>query len=272
MAKSNAMQIKDYHIFELVRDENGFPNRGGIFWFNTYTTKDGKKHFIVEEYNDEGKPLKKNIVITEDNPLMLPVENTELYAFLVAHPNFVGGNNYNGTPVFRLVDLEREAKVRTADKVLRAKAIAHASQLEGTHLYEMCSMFGAYYNEDTDAQALEFIILQAERDPQKYLDLSKRSRQDVKIRYLLAAAIRGGIVQKTNSGLRFGSLTIGVNEDNAVARLITEPETLRLISTRVNVSEELETEPEQEVAAIDREESAAPKFPAPKRGKGGVIG
>ena len=79
-------------------------------------------------------------------------------------------------------------------------------------------------------------------------------------------------MQKTNSGLRFGSLTIGVNEDNAVARLITEPETLRLISTRVNVSEELETEPEEEVAAIDREEPAAPKFPAPKRGKGGVIG
>lgn len=265
------MQIKDYHIFELVKGDNGFPNRGGIHWFNTYSTKDGKKHFLIEDYDDEGKPRKKNVVITEDNPLMVHVDNVELHDFLVGHPNFVGGKNFNGNPIFRKVDLERDAKQRTEEKIARAKAIAHAAQLAGEELFQFCSLYGAYFNAESEAQALEFIISQAERDPKQHLELSKRSKQDLKVRYILAAAIRDGLVQKTNSGLKFGSLTIGVNEDNAVARLITEREVFNAIAARVEVVQDAELpsgeeEEESELSAVDQAPKPAKKFPAPKGG------
>jgi hypothetical protein len=266
------MQINQYHIFELVRGEDGFPKHGGVHWFNTYSLKNGKKNFIVEDYTDEGKPKKKNVIISEENPLMVHKENTELYNFLIGHPNFEGGANFNGDPIFRLVDLERDAKTRTEEKILRAKAIAHASQLEGSRLYETCSLFGVYFDEESDARALEFIIDQAERDPEDYLELTKRGKQDIKIRYILAGAIRQGIVVKgSNGSLKFGSLTIGINEDNAVARLITEPETLNNIAARVNLIhvdvDGEDAEAGEEEAKPEPKKSVAAKFGAPRSAK-----
>lgn len=263
------MQINQYHIFELVRGEDGFPKHGGVHWFNTYTEKNGKKRFLIDDYDDDGKPIKKNVIISEENPLMVNKANVELYEFLINHPNFENGVNFNGNAIFRIVDLERDARERTENKILRAKAIAHASQLSGASLYETCALFGSFFDRDSEAQALEFIIGQAEREPENYLKLAKGNRFDAKIRYILANAIRQGLVIKQpNGALKFGTLVLGISEDYAVSRLTTDPETLKAISERVNYQE-------TEIADLDEKEEEQPeltaadaaKFAAPKAGR-----
>jgi hypothetical protein len=264
------MQINDYHIFELVKGDDGFPKHGGVHWFNTYTEKSGKKRFIVADYNDEGKPIKKNVILTEDNPLMVHKQNEEMYKFLIEHPNFEGGKNYNGEPVFRLVDLERDAKQRTESKILQAKAIAHASQLSGNRLFEICSLYGAFFSSESEAQALEFIITKAELNPEQYLEYKDRGSRDVKIRYILATALGKGVVVKSaNGAYKFGSLVIGVNEDNAVARLMTEIETFNAIATRVGsvVGDPFDEGSEDEEKEIDASKFVTPKSGRPKVSK-----
>lgn len=242
------MSVKqsDFEFFVLQ------PGNGSTFHFSEYKTLDGLVHRLTETILPDGRTRYKRFHFNIDEPMLVHKANKELMDFLGNHPNNPESPWFNGTSLFKRLQPEVESKQRIEDKLLNAKALTLASELKGRRLLEVASLCGMFYDEEDDVLAFEGVLTYAERNPKQFLKVYNIPNREARMRHLVRTAVGKGVITTGDGVYRFGSYTLGVDENSTIGKLVNEKEVLEMIESRIGFLDS------------EKEEAKAPAQEAPK--------
>jgi hypothetical protein len=226
--------FQDFEYFRLAKGV-----AGGVHHFTTYSTISGKKKFIVEDYDEEGNPIKKRFYFDKDRLYQVSKQNEEEIEFLKNHPNNPESPEFSGTLLFERVQPAKEAKERLDVKIKRSKAVNLASELSGSRLLEICALAGAFYNDNQTTEALEYVVAYAEKNPDEFNRLFKSPQSQTKVKYAVTKGRAQGILTADGNGvIKFGQVTLGLDNEQAAAKLMAEGDLLELLLNKIGIEEE----------------------------------
>lgn len=231
--------FQDFEYFRLAKGV-----AGGIHHFTTYSTITGKKKFIVEDYDEEGNPIKKRFYFDKDRLYQVHKSNVEEIEFLTNHPNNPESAEFSGTLLFERVQPAKEAKERLEIKIARSKAVSLAAELDGARLLEICALAGAFFNDNQTTEALEYIVSYAEKNPLEFNRIYKSPQSQTKVKYAVTKGLATGILKNENGVIKFGQVTLGLDNEQAAAKLMSEGGLLELLSSKISIEGERVTEEE----------------------------
>ena len=220
--------------FEFFLLQSG---NGSTFHFSEYKTLDGVVHRLTETILPDGRTRYKRFHFNVGEPMVVHKSNKELLDFLTNHPNNPESPWFNGNALFKRLQPEVESKLRIEDKLLNAKAITLASELKGRRLLEVASLCGMFYDEEDEIIAFENVLTYAERNPKQFLKIYAIPNREARMRHLVRTAIGRGVITTNDGVYRFGSYTLGVDEDSTIGKIVNEKEVLEMIESRLGFLE-----------------------------------
>jgi len=229
-----------FQDFEYFRLAKGIA--GGIHHFTTYSTISGKKKFIIEDQDEDGNPIKKRFYFDKDRLYQVSKQNKEEVEFLKNHPNNPESPEFSGTLLFERVQPAKEAKERLDVKLQRAKAVNLASELDGTRLLEICALAGAFFTENQSGEALEYVVNYAEKNPEDFGRLFKSPQSQTKVKYAVTKGRATGILTEAGGVIKFGQVTLGLDNEQAAAKLMAEGGLLELLLNKIGLEEDKNSE------------------------------
>jgi hypothetical protein len=183
---------------------------------------------------------------------MIHRSNKELLDFFTNHPNNPESPWFNGKSLFKRLQPEVESQQRIEEKLLNAKALTLASELKGRRLLEVASLCGMFYDEDNETLAFEGVLNFADKDPNQFLNIYNIPNKEARMRHLVRTAINRGVITNSNGVYRFGSFTLGVDENSTIGKLVNEKEVLEMIESRLGFLEsEKEVKVEKNSQGVD---------------------
>ena len=222
---------KDFEAFML---QSG---NGGTFHFSEYRTLDGKIHRLTETILPDGRTRYRRFHLNADEPYMIHKSNEELMEFFMNHPNNPESPWFNGKALFKRLQPEVDSQQRIEDKLLNAKALTLASELKGRRLLEVASLCGMFYDEEDEIAAFEGVLTFADRDPKQFLKIYNIPNKEARMRHLVRTAVSRGVIATGDGVYRFGSYTLGVDENSTIGKLVNEKEVLEMIESRLGFLE-----------------------------------
>ena len=220
---------------------------GSTFHFSEYKTLDGQVHRLVDTILPDGRTRYKRFHFNIDEPMLVHKANKELMDFLMNHPNNPESPWFNGTSLFKRLQPEVESRQRIEDKLLNAKALTLASELKGRRLLEVASLCGMFYDEEDETLAFENVLTYAERNPKQFLKVYNIPNKEARMRHLVRTAVGRGVITTNDGVYRFGSYTLGVDENSAIGKLVNEKEVLDMIESRIGFLDSEKEEPKPAV-------------------------
>lgn len=245
-----AISSKDFVLFLLK------PNNGGSFHFSEYRTLDGQVHRLVETILPDGRTRYKRFHFNLDEPFTVHRSNKELLDFLENHPNNPESPWFNGKTLFYRLQPELESQKRIEDKLFNAKVLTLASELKGKRLFEVASLCGLFFDEsEGETLAFEAILSFAESRPQEFMKAYNVPNKEARMRHLVRTAVGKGVISNADGVYRFGSYTLGVDEESVIGKLTNEKEVLEMIESRIGFIDTEKQEPQaqtKELAHVDQ--------------------
>jgi hypothetical protein len=241
-----AISSKDFVLFLLK------PNNGGSFHFSEYKTLDGQVHRLVETILPDGRTRYKRFHFNLDEPFTVHRSNKELLDFLENHPNNPESPWFNGKTLFYRLQPEVESQKRIEDKLFNAKVLTLASELKGKRLFEVASLCGLFFDESGgETLAFEAILSFAESRPQEFMKAYNVPNKEARMRHLVRTAIGKGVISNADGVYRFGSYTLGVDEESVIGKLTNEREVLEMIESRIGFIDTEKQEPQAQTKEPD---------------------
>ena len=247
-----AISSKDFVLFLLK------PNNGGSFHFSEYKTLDGQVHRLVETVLPDGRTRYKRFHFNMDEPFTVHKSNKELLDFLENHPNNPESPWFNGKTLFYRLQPELESQKRIEDKLFNAKVLTLASELKGKRLFEVASLCGLFFDEsEGETIAFEAILSFAESRPQEFMKAYNVPNKEARMRHLVRTAVGKGVISNSDGVYRFGSYTLGVDENSVIGKLTNEKEVLEMIESRIGFvdTENTETKPQPKEKAHNEDQA-----------------
>jgi hypothetical protein len=240
-----AISRKDFVMFVLK------PNNGSTFHFSEYRTLDGKVHRLVETILPDGRTRYKRFHFNMDEPFTVHRSNEEMLNFLENHPNNPESPWFNGQAMFYRLQPEVESQKRIEDKLFNAKALTLASELKGKRLLEVASLCGMFFDEENETLAFEGVLSYAERDPQGFIKAYNVPNKEARMRHLIRTAISKGVISNSDGTYKFGSYTLGVDDNSVIGKLTNEREVLEMIESRIGFIDTEKQEPQAQTKEPD---------------------
>jgi len=262
---------KDFIYFVLKRSPNG--RIRSHYGFNSYADLEGN----IIEYHEgmisksTGQPEPTNFNFSRRHKVMnvhkgakaKDRNGNEIYRvdFLRGHPECEGSPNNTGqTTWFKEMDADKDVEVALEASEIRRSAESLAANLEG----EALKSAAALYNEVSDStKKQKFAVLQwAFHDPEDFT--KKISSDDFKIRGFIVRCLANRIFEKQGTMIKWGSVTIGIDEDDAIRKLLLDETTASAVAKLLKDKEapyaEEKSEIEQKVEEVISEEKKKSLF------------
>lgn len=262
---------KDFVHFVLLRSPNG--RIRSHYGFSGYTDLEGN---IIEYHegainNKTGKPEPADMNFSRRHKVM-PVHvkangkdrngNFILKAdYLRNHPECEGSPNNEGQQCwFKEMNTDRDVDLALEASNMRRRAENVAAGLSGAELRSAAAL----YNETSDsAKKQKFAVLQwAFHDPERFL--KQIASDDFKIKGFIKRCLSHGIFEKHGTIIRWGSVTIGIDEDDAVRKLLLDETTASAVKKLLEEKEGVNTIEEE----VKKEIEKAKKDKEPESRKG----
>ena len=104
-----------------------------------------------------------------------------------------------------------------------------------------------FYDEEDETLAFENVLTYAERNPKQFLRVYNIPNKEARMRHLVRTAVGRGVITTNDGVYRFGSYTLGVDENSTIGKLVNEKEVLDMIESRIGFLDSEKEEPKQEV-------------------------
>lgn len=220
-----------------------FTSHNRSFSFRTYNDETGREVGFIDGYNKDGSPIYHRWKFDQDGLRKISVHKNKVdrnglnaVEFLRKSPNCVGSptGTYigDGTQVdlyFKEVNEEKDAKVLVDEEMIRLEAVNAAVKVKGQDFIDLCALLNTF-NKDESVMRIALIDY-AKVAPEKFLDLvNDKSRQT---RSIIRRGVNAGIIQKQGKIYSWEDLVLGVDEDSAVAKLITDEKLVSAIKTHL---------------------------------------
>lgn len=206
---------KEYAIFALI-------GTNPAFHFNGYTDNKGQERYIIEKKDKNGDIVKKRFSF-RDGKLMIHKDNKEWIDFIKNAPFCSVSPNKRGQSMYTLVDAGASAKIRVENKTSKIKAQHEALNMDSDRLTKVAILCGS--NSLEESVQRDTVLSYAETNPDQFLEIiSEENMKDTEARSLIKRAVSDGVVKLKGSIIMWETVTLGSNEDDAVAKLLTDPE------------------------------------------------
>lgn len=171
------------------------------------------------------------------------VHNKSMYDFIANHPWCEGSRNgdyvtdENGDKVqinvkFKLMDSAADAKVALDATVNRAKAQLSAGEIDDQTLLEVAAI-GISYHGLPDEVMRHKVVEWAGKRPNDYFEVLNSGERFIKA--VIRKAISDGTFSIKGELIYWNNLLIGVNEDAALAYLMSNADQLEALKEKVNL-------------------------------------
>lgn len=180
--------------------------------------------------------------------------------FLRNNPECEGSPNNTGQQCwYKEMNTDKDVDIALEAGETRRKAETFAAGLSGSELRSAAAL----YNETSDSvKKQKFAVLQwAFHDPDGFL--TQISTDDFKIRGFIKRCLAHGVFTKSGTILRWGSVTIGIDEDDAVRKLMLDEDTAVAIRKLLAIKEGVNPIEEQ----VEKEIEKAKKEPESRKNK-----
>lgn len=230
----------------------------GSLTFREYTDKSGvfgptgsPVQYVVsrdEKNRDKGKYF---TISQRHNAIVVNETDTDVYGkkmfdFIKNSPFCEGSKN--GTyaddgkggkvqlnVVYRLMNSEADAETALEADVRRSKAQLSAYEIDEKTLLEV-STIGLGRTGEPDKLMRHAVVQWAGKRPQDYFDVLNSG--DRQIRALIRKAIADGVFHQKGELIYWESTMIGVNEDDAVGKLVSDEQLLSALKEKVDLKTE----------------------------------
>jgi hypothetical protein len=89
------------------------------------------------------------------------------------------------------------------------------------------------------------VLTYAERNPKQFLKVYNIPNKEARMRHLVRTAVGRGVITTNDGVYRFGSYTLGVDENSTIGKLVNEKEVLDMIESRIGFLDSEKEEPKQ---------------------------
>lgn len=234
------MRPQDYHYF-VARHATNTSNS-----FTGYTDREtgmlmqvfkGRKELVGGERVDVPHRWKfdqahRTIRVHKNDKSMIPTpfydeetgEDKQIFIksvdFLRKHPACKGSPNGDGGDAWEFSELKEHEDAVTAveAKEVQLKALNAAMNLDKKDLKEMAAMYGMF--DPDDAKQKHFLLEKAGANPKEFIEFHDSPERSAKA--LLKKAISLGIVKTKGTLHVWDKETLGVNEDMAISKLMSD--------------------------------------------------
>lgn len=223
----------------------GYTDHAGVVADNTPQSKQkGRYVEYVLAKDDKGRDKAKRFRFDQSlGRLLTRPSDTDIYGksqfeFLKNHPECEGSPNgtYTDDGVqtgvsFRELNTAKDAAVALRADRLRNSAESSALSLDKQTLEEIANIIG-YYG-DVDDQMLLKVVEFARKKPGEYHELLKSD--DRGVRAIIRKAIVEGIFRQHGPLIKWDTLTVGNDEDDAVATLRKDKQMLSALQEKLGL-------------------------------------
>jgi hypothetical protein len=249
------MNNKDFKHFVLLRSPNG--RIRSHYRFDSYTDSEGniceyhEGHIdpksqqpvpVTFSFSRRHKVMPVNVKAKGKDRFGNPITKLE---YLLGHPECEGSPNANEGQIawFKLMDAEKDVDIALEANELRRKAESEAANLSG----DLLKSAAALYNEvGGSVKKQKFAVLQwAFHDPEGFLKVVESP--DFKVRGFIRRALAAGVLQKQGTIIRWGSVTIGIDEDDAIRKLLLDEDIMQSVKKLLGDKEAPEASIEEAV-------------------------
>jgi len=154
--------------------------------------------------------------------------------FLRDNPECEGSPNNTGQQCwYKEMNTDKDVDIALQAGETRREAEGMAAALSGGELKSAAAL----YSETSDSvKKQKFAVLQAAfHDPEDFI--KKISSDDFKIRGFIIRCLAHGVFTKSGTILRWGTTTIGVDEDEAVKKLLLDEDVSRAVKKQLSEKE-----------------------------------
>lgn len=169
--------------------------------------------------------------------------------FLRGNPECEGSPNNTGQVCYyKEMNTDKDVDIALEAGETRRKAESMAADLSGNELRSAAAL----YKETSDsAKKQKFAVLQwAFHDPEGFM--KEIGSDDFKIRGFIKRCLAHGVFVKQGTILRWGTMTIGIDEDDAVRKLLLDEDTARAVKKNLAEKEGVNTIEEEVKKEIEK--------------------
>ena len=192
------------------------------FSFVGYTDQDGEYKTIPTgiKYPDGTDKHRRFRFTNALRKIRIPKHEKETIEFLRNHPNCDSKEKepWRAEPMFRELNSGRDAKIANAARRIKIEAESIALNLEGESLTQVAALLGCF-NSDEEIK-MHHVSEYASAMPDKFLKIAKSG--DLEVRSLIRSCLNASILTKKGSMILWKEELIGNNEDDAVAKLLSD--------------------------------------------------
>jgi len=230
-------QHGDYVVFQFTSPNNV------SFGFKTYNNDKGQITGFIEGKDKDGLPVYRRWKFDRDvrkisvhKDKTSPIDGTNAVEFLRNSPNCKGSPNGSYTLAGDQLDVFfEEVNEATASAIglefetQRIDAQNAALKVKGQDFIDLCALIGVF---DKDETVMRFSLVDyAKNKPQSFMDIYNDPVRQLKS--LIRRAVKTGVFNKDGKMLTWENQLIGVDEEDAVAKLKTNENLLKAIKANV---------------------------------------
>lgn len=205
------------HTYEAIRGLN--PQSGQPIPFSVFFS-------VRERVYRCGNGQEVQVIV--DGNTKAPVK-MKVADYLKNHPNCEGSNanQMTGEPViFKIMDEKKDAGMHLSRIKRRTDAVNLALAMTPEQLDEIAPMVGTF-NDDMDVKQ-RAVVMFAEQDPEAFFSFVDK-KDETPVRSLIRKAIKMNTLRTLGSAIFWDKETLGGNEDQAVAFLLSNKDKLEAL-------------------------------------------
>lgn len=228
----------DYVVFVFTSPSNV------SYGFKTYNNEFGQSTGFTEGKDRDGQPIYRRWKFDRDvRKITVHKDKTDLsdkrlnaVEFLRSSPDCKGSKNgtytADGTQInvyFEEVNESKSAAVGLEFETLRIDAQNAALKVKGQDFIDLCALIGVMNKDET---IMRFSLVDyAKNKPQSFMDVyNDPTRQ---LRSVIRRAVHTGVFVKEGRIYKWENLLVGVDEDDAVAKLKSDENLLKAVKANL---------------------------------------
>lgn len=230
-------KFDDYVYFVLIKNSNasyGFTGYQDLASGQIKTINFGKKDHrgVMIPHKFRFDRAHRTIRVHKNQ---IDMDGNNIADFLRDFPECEGSRNgYYSEGIqsnmwFKEINEGKDASLAVEAKMIKLKAETTAAGLEGIDLQQMAILCGTF-DEDPTMQ-MHRVLEYSGADPTRFLDLYNGPERGAKS--LLSRAVREGMITRRGAIFAWKNVTVGANEELAIAKLMADPALAAAIETNL---------------------------------------
>jgi hypothetical protein len=229
----------DYVYFQFTSPNNR------SFSFRTYNNERGQAVGFQEGIDKDNRPIYRRWQFTQDvRKISVHINKTDISKDAINAVNFLRNSpNCKGSPLgtyrdgkqedvfFEEVNEAKAAQVGLDFETTRIKAQNAALDVKGQDFIDLCALIGVFNKEET---VMRFSLVDyAKNKPQSFLDMVNDPIRQ--LRSVIRRAVHDNVFkQQGGRMLTWENTLIGVDEDDAVAKLKQDDKLLKAVKAQLD--------------------------------------